>query len=138
MFLKIILISLLYSVSLFSLEIEFHGDQLFYKFHFNDKNEMRIKNRQMNLSLVKNECNAKLIDNFILELNRILKISGPLRKESKKGDLTFRYNDIQYFDSPTSPLSSYLKNIPDEIHRLKFEEKYKCQQKPMQEINNKK
>ncbi len=129
MLLKIILINFILTRSIFSMELEFHGEHIFYKFQSNEKNEISIKNRRMNLSLLKNDCNANLIDNFVLELNRILKMSEPLRKVEKKGDITFLYNNVQYFDSPNSLTSTYLKNLPDEIHRLKFEEKFKCQQK---------
>jgi len=89
------------------------------------KNEIKIKGHLLNLSMTRNKCNDDIMDRFNLKMKKLLK-TKPLSNFKGDNDIAFKLGGKEYFEHTKSRVGNSLSQIPNEIQRMKFEEKFKC------------
>lgn len=127
MFLKSLLVGIcLFSFKLYGFDLNVTSSKTQYHLEFKENKSISIKGDLLNLNMNYNKCNTHIIDRFSHRVKKLLK-SKHLRKSKQSGDFSFKFNNTQYFERSRSKLGYLLENLPREFHRLKIEEKLRCE-----------
>ena len=88
-----------------------------------NKSGLSLKGNRHRLSLKRNPCNAPLLDHFEKNLQQLTKRLSAYK--STKGRYHYSLGDKKIFSSYKRPAEKALLLIPEEIRRIKLEEKYR-------------
>ena len=100
-----------------------------------DKNKISIKGYRLDLSLKRKQCNAHIIDRFNNEIRKFIKEqmeTGAFQKTVGKTSIEtieIQIGQKNYFISTQSKAGATFLSLPNEIIRMKWEEKIGCTQK---------
>ena len=126
MFLKLIFTSLVFiSTASFARTIEVFSFKTNFKLEIDKKENISLHGHQINLNLVKNPCNSKIIEDFVRKTQTLIQ-TRPLSKTPEKGRFKFVVDGKEYYESRRSKVGSNLIAIPKEIQRMKIQEKMLC------------
>ena len=126
MFLKMMMTSMIFlSTVSFARTIEVFSFKTNFKLEIDKNHNIAIKGRQLNLSLIKNKCNSKIIEDFIGKTQTLIK-AKPLSKTPEKGRFKVIVDGKEYYESRRSKVGFNLIAIPKEIQRMKIQEKMLC------------
>ena len=124
MFLKVLvgLIFISFNVSAETLKVSYGNKS--YDLEFNSS-KIKYQSEQVELTLSKDECNAKLVGRFNRRLTKALHSNSSQLSPIKNG-INYILNNKQRYDFISSMRAAYLKQLPSEIRNLKINEKFKC------------
>ena len=107
-----------------------HGFNQFSLAYSRDR--ITIDGLRMRLSLTRRECNAHILDSFNSEMSKLVtKFISENRTGSKVGefvmmDLKIEIDNETYISSNDLKMGRSLAHLPEEIVRMKWEEKFNC------------
>ena len=128
MFLRLSLIlTFLVSNSLFAKEMVVISRQSTFKLKY-DAGMVSLKGPQVDLNLIRNECNSDIIEVFTMRMNSVLR-SASLQKSQAPGNFQFILDGEEYFESMHSRRGGVLLTLPKELQRMKLEEEALCETK---------
>ena len=86
-----------------------------------------IKGYKLDLSLQRKECNAHIINRFYKEMSDFIQkwIKSTLNDKQEKG-VSVQIEEERYFFDNQSEAGNVLLSLPNEILRMKWEEKFNC------------
>lgn len=120
-----VILTFLVSTSLFAKEMVVISRQSTYKLNY-DAGMVSLKGPQVDLSLIRSECNSDIIEVFTLRMNSVLR-SSPLQKSGTPGYFKFILDGEEYFESMHSRRGGVLLTLPKELQRMKLEEEALCE-----------
>lgn len=124
MFLRLSLISFLFVSSVCAKELIVISRTSTFKVRYGE-NRVWLKGPQLELSLNKTDCNADILGAFSQRIGILLK-TKPLSKSQGLQQFKFIVDGTEYFESYQSKAGYVLLTIPDEVQRMKIEEKVLC------------
>ena len=98
-----------------------------------DQNRVAVKGYQVDLSLDRKECNAHIIDRFNNKITQIISDAFEKKKiidtVQEKGidTLEIQIGGKTYFTKISSPIGRTFLYFPQEVLRMKWEEKFNCE-----------
>lgn len=119
-----ILILLLISTFAFSTELTVKGRKANYKLFFN-KNIVSLKGHLVDLSIMRKNCNEKIISSFENEINRILKKVVKHQTHSKDALMVISNEDQFYIQSQFKQAHA-LRDMRNIFLRKKLRSEKKC------------
>lgn len=100
-----------------------------FKTHFNlnlsNPEKISIKGRQVSLSMHKDKCNKKIIQNFVRKTKTLIK-AKPLKTQKEDGLFKISIDNKDFYENPKSKIGFNFLSIPREFQRMKIQEKMLC------------
>lgn len=128
MFLKLFILNILFLSISWAEVIKVQSHKANFELTISTDQNIFIKGYQINMSLIKNECNEKIIQDFIGKTKLLIK-TKPMSKSREKGLIKITIDDRDYYENPKSRTGYNFISIPGEIQRMKIQEEMLCSKK---------
>lgn len=126
MFLKTLpLFTLLLLTSAFAVELDVAIPDRSYKLTFTKKN-IEFKAAKVDLNFTSKKCNQRILKRFYQKIQKAMS-KDPIHKSFQIGYTQISKDGDSYYINPKSEFGKWLHIMPEEIYRLKFEEKFACE-----------
>lgn len=96
-----------------------------YKLDY-DKTKIEISSPVINLKFSRMPCSDSIFENFLKKVSRLENDKGLLRAGYRADHFNFTLNGKEFSEPRTSPKAKFIDSLPEELKRMKIEEKLRC------------
>lgn len=117
------LIIFVFSISLTFAESLGVAGQRHYELNYT-KDHIEVQTSASKTELKKKTCNQKIFEDFTLKIKKMNSL--PHEPGHRKNFFNYHLNGQKYSAAKESPLAGVMDSFPEEIDRMKIEEKLRC------------